>query len=106
MWEGWSREAPPIPIPGPALPTCAVHQIVSYLRYCGRGSRTAAMAGFDPKLPCGGDLRRRAKQSLRQGMSNGLCGHDRIVEGCRLSGSNPNNPYQMSAMHHSPQTRL
>jgi hypothetical protein len=60
----------------------------------------------DPKLPCGGDLRRRAKQSLRQGMSNGLCGHDRIVEGCRLSGSNPNNPYQMSAMHHPPQTRL
>src|SRR5712671_5344684 len=33
---------------GPPLPTCAVHQNVSYLRYWGRASRTAAVAVFDP----------------------------------------------------------
>ena len=92
--------------PGPKLPTCALQQVGSYLGYTGRQAHVVGKAALDPKLPCGGDLRGRAKQSLRQGMSNGLCGHDRIVEGCRLSGSNPNNPYQMSAMHHSPQTRL
>jgi Tripartite tricarboxylate transporter family receptor len=27
---------------GPPLPTCAVHKVVSYLRYCGRAGRTAA----------------------------------------------------------------
>ena len=33
---------------GPPLPTCAVHKVVGYLRYCGRASRTAAIAVFDP----------------------------------------------------------
>ena len=33
---------------GPTLPACAVHKVVSYLRYLGRVGRTAAMAVFDP----------------------------------------------------------
>jgi hypothetical protein len=35
---------------GPPLPTCAVHKVVSYLRYYGRAGRTAAIAVFDPEL--------------------------------------------------------
>ncbi len=31
---------------GPTLPTCAMHKVVSYLRYCGRARRTAATAVF------------------------------------------------------------
>ncbi len=38
---------------GLTLPTCAVQKVVSYLRYCGRGGRTAAIAVFDPNLPPG-----------------------------------------------------
>ena len=34
---------------GPPLPTCAVHKVVSYLRYWRRAGRTAAIAVFDPQ---------------------------------------------------------
>src|SRR5713101_5747521 len=33
---------------GPTLPTCAVHKVVSYLRYWRRSCRTVAIAVFDP----------------------------------------------------------
>jgi len=37
---------------GPTLPTCAMHKVISYLMYCGRVSRAAAIAVFDPERTC------------------------------------------------------
>ena len=33
---------------GPPLPTCAVYEVVSFLRYCRRAGKTAAIAVLDP----------------------------------------------------------
>jgi hypothetical protein len=39
---------------GPPLPTCAVHKVVTYLRYWRRAGRAAATAVFDPKATFAG----------------------------------------------------
>jgi hypothetical protein len=41
---------------GPPLPTCAVHKVISYLRYSRRASRTAAIAVFGPPYRDSGEL--------------------------------------------------
>ncbi len=62
---------------GPTLPTWALQQVVSYLRYCGRADRTAALAVFDPQRTpsC------RSKNYTHERGTNGP-GRDRISARC------------------------
>ena len=36
---------------GPTLPTCALQQVVGYLRYTGRDANIVEEAALDPRLP-------------------------------------------------------
>jgi hypothetical protein len=66
---------------GAPLPTCAVHKVVSCLRYRRRADRTAAIAVFDPNRPFA-----RASSCKRQSHNLGSCALS-ITSSASASGS-------------------